>query len=59
MDSGHGKDPGDAFAKAFKNKKVMVRYAYEFKDYEFGIYWDSWSQPQEIVRGYGGNEEAG
>ena len=43
---------GDAFAKAFKNKKVMVRYAYEFKDYEFGIYWDSWSQPQEVVRGY-------
>lgn len=43
---------GDAFTKAFKNKKVMVRYAYEFKDYEFGIYWDSWSQPQEIVRGY-------
>lgn len=43
---------GEAFAKAFKNKKVMVRYAYEFKDYEFGIYWDSWAQPQEIVRGY-------
>ena len=43
---------GDAFSKAFKNKKVMVRYAYEFKDYEFGIYWDSWSQPEEIVRGY-------
>ena len=43
---------GDAFTAAFKNKKVMVRYAYEFKDYEFGIYWDSWSQPQEIVRGY-------
>lgn len=44
---------GDAFAKAFTNKKVMVRYAYEFRDYEFGIYWDSWAQPQEIVRGYG------
>lgn len=43
---------GDAFKGAFKNKKVMVRYAYEFKDYEFGIYWDSWSQPQEKVRGY-------
>lgn len=43
---------GDAFKKAFKNKKVMVRYAYEFKNYKFGIYWDSWSQPQEIVRGY-------
>lgn len=43
---------GDAFTKAFKNKKVMVRYAYEFSDYEFGIYWDSWAQPEEIVRGY-------
>lgn len=43
---------GDAFKAAFKNKKVMVRYAYEFKDYNFGTYWDSWSQPEEQVRGY-------
>lgn len=43
---------GDAFSEAFHNKKVMVRYAYEFKDYDFGIYWDSWAQPQEIGRGY-------
>ncbi len=43
---------GDAFEESFKNKKVMVRYAYEFKDYDFGIYWDSWAQPQEIDRGY-------
>lgn len=43
---------GDAFSEAFKNKKVMVRYAYEFKDYEFGIYWDSWAMEQEIDRGY-------
>lgn len=43
---------GDAFTKAFKNKKVMVRYAYEFQDYDFGIYWDSWSQKEEQVRGY-------
>jgi len=43
---------GDAFTKAFKHKKVMVRYAYEFKDYTFGIYWDSWSQPEEKMRGY-------
>jgi hypothetical protein len=43
---------GDAFTEAFKNKKVMVRYAYEFKDYQFGIYWDSWSIDQEIERGY-------
>jgi hypothetical protein len=43
---------GDAFTKAFKNKKVMVRYAYDFKDYEFGIYWDSWSIDEEKGRGY-------
>lgn len=43
---------GDAFTSAFKNKKVMVRYAYEFKDYEFGIYWDSWAIDEEKVRGY-------
>lgn len=43
---------GDAFTNAFKNKKVMVRYAYEFKDYEFGIYWDSWAINEEKVRGY-------
>ena len=43
---------GDAFSEAFHNKKVMVRYAYEFKEYDFGIYWDSWAQPQEIDRGY-------
>jgi hypothetical protein len=44
---------GDSFTKAFPDKKVMVRYAYEFRDYEFGIYWDSWAITQEIVRGYG------
>jgi hypothetical protein len=43
---------GDAFTEAFKNKKVMVRYAYDFKDYEFGIYWDSWAIDEEKVRGY-------
>lgn len=43
---------GDAFRDGFKNKKVMVRYAYDFKEYEFGVYWDSWAQPQEQVRGY-------
>lgn len=43
---------GDAFTAAFKNKKVMVRYAYEFKDYDFGIYWDSFAEGQEQERGY-------
>tara|TARA_R110002050_G_scaffold169807_1_gene301635 strand:+ start:9845 stop:11407 length:1563 start_codon:yes stop_codon:yes gene_type:complete len=43
---------GDAFSESFKNKKVMVRYAYDFKDYEFGYYWDSWGIAEEDVRGY-------
>jgi hypothetical protein len=34
---------GDAFTAAFKNKKVTVRHPWEFTDYEFGIYWDSWA----------------
>lgn len=49
---GMEKTLGDAFRNGFKNKKVMVRYAYDFKDYEFGVYWDSWAQPQEQKRGY-------
>lgn len=43
---------GDAFRDAFKNKKVMVRYAYDFPDYQFGIYWDSWAIDEEYDRGY-------
>ena len=43
---------GDAFTEAFKNKKVMVRYAYDFKDYEFGYYWDSWGIAEEDERGF-------
>jgi len=31
---------------------VMVRYAYDFKSYEFGYYWDSWGVGEEDVRGY-------
>ena len=38
---------GDAFTKAFKNKKVMVRRAMDFLDYEFGMYWDSFHHPYE------------
>ena len=43
---------GDAFTENFKNKKVVVRYAYDFKDYEFGIEWDVWGVPEEQERGY-------
>lgn len=50
---GMSKVLGDAFNAAFKNKKVMVRYAYDFPEYEFGYYWDSWAVGEEDVRGFG------
>ena len=38
---------GDAFTKAFKNKKVMVRYPKEFTNFNFGFYWDSFALPED------------
>jgi hypothetical protein len=38
---------GDAFTKAFKKKKIMVRYPAEFIDFDFGFYWDSFALPEE------------
>jgi len=39
---------GDAFTEAFLHKKVTVRHPWEFTDYEFGIYWDSWAHTQQV-----------
>jgi hypothetical protein len=39
---------GDAFTRAFPNKKVMVRHPWDFKDYGFGIYWDSFAHPGQM-----------
>jgi hypothetical protein len=36
---------GDAFKASFKHKLVMNRYPWEFKDYDFGIHWDSFGNP--------------
>jgi len=38
---------GGAFAGAFKNKQVMVRYPNEFQSYHFGYYWDSFAYPAD------------
>lgn len=38
---------GDAFVKAFKNKKLMVRYPETFTDYDFGYIWDSFALPDD------------
>lgn len=39
---------GDAFSDAFKRKKVLVRHPWEFADYSFGIYWDSWAHANQM-----------
>jgi hypothetical protein len=42
---------GDAFTEAFPDKKVMVRYAETFKDYAFGVYWDSFALRDDNLSG--------
>ncbi len=40
---------GDAFAQAFKNKKVSVRHNWEeFTSQPFGVYWDSWAHYDQM-----------
>lgn len=43
---------GDAFAAAFRNKKVLVRYGNTFADYDFGLYWDSFALDDAIKLEY-------
>jgi len=38
---------GDLFTQHFKHKKVMNRYPAEFRNYRFGIYWDSFANRNE------------
>ena len=40
---------GEEFQKAFTHKKVMVRHAWEFNTYKFGIYWDSWAHQDQMI----------
>jgi len=40
---------GDAFAEAFKNKKVSVRHFWEqFTAHPYGEYWDSWAHYDQM-----------
>lgn len=36
---------GDAYTKAFKNKKLLVRNQNDWPGYEMGVYWDSYGHP--------------
>ena len=39
---------GNAFTKAFTNKKVMVRHPWDFQGFGFGIYWDSFAHLDQM-----------
>jgi len=39
---------GNAFVRAFPHKLVMVRHPWDFKDYRFGIYWDSFAHIDQM-----------
>ncbi len=40
---------GDAFAAAFKNKKISIRHNWEeFTQHPFGEYWDSWAHYDQM-----------
>ena len=40
---------GQAFASAFKNKKVMVRYQNTFTNFAVGYFWDSFALPDDAA----------
>jgi len=44
----HERVLGEAFTKAFPNKKIMKRYPSDFEDYDFGVYWDSFGHLDEM-----------
>ncbi len=39
---------GRAFTEAFKNRKVMVRHPWDFKEFYFGIHWDSFAHMDQM-----------
>ena len=40
---------GDAYVSAFKCKLLMNRYPWQFQDYPFGTFWDSWGTHKDTA----------
>lgn len=38
---------GEAFTRAFQRKQILVRHPWDFADFTFGIYWDSWAHANQ------------
>jgi len=41
---------GDTYTAAFPNKLCMIRYPWNWYDYQFGVFWDSWGTRKDTPR---------
>lgn len=41
---------GDAYVAAFPDKLCMIRYPWNWMDYQFGVFWDSWGTHKDTAR---------
>jgi len=41
---------GETYTAAFRNKLCMIRYPWQFQEYPFGVFWDSWGCHKDTDR---------
>ena len=41
---------GEAYRNSFRHKLCMVRYPWQWVDYSFGVFWDSWGTRKDTAR---------
>ncbi len=41
---------GDSYCAAFPEKLCMIRYPWQWLDYSFGVFWDSWGTHKDTAR---------
>jgi hypothetical protein len=41
---------GDSYVAAFPDKLCMIRYPWQWLDYKFGVFWDSWGTHKDTAR---------
>lgn len=41
---------GNSYVAAFPDKLCMVRYPWQWADYSFGVFWDSWGTNKDMAR---------
>ncbi len=41
---------GDAYRAAFPDKLCLIRYPWQWLDYSFGVFWDSWGTHKDTAR---------